>query len=144
MVTAGLLALGGTIQDAAADHPVFYAREGAAISGYDTVAYFTMGKPVLGEPDIAVKWKGAVWLFSSMAHRDKFEADPRSYAPQYGGYCAYGTAMGVAKPTDPQAWKIVDGKLYLMNTPGVLNLWLRDVDGTIQRSNLNWPAILAE
>jgi YHS domain-containing protein len=59
---------------------------GLAIKGFDTVAYFTLGKPVKGKKEFAVDWKGAKWFFSSREHMEMFEGSPERYAPQYGGY----------------------------------------------------------
>ncbi len=60
--------------------------DGIAIKGYDTVAYFTMSKPVKGSDNFAHEWNGAKWLFSSEEHLNLFAASPEKYAPQYGGY----------------------------------------------------------
>ncbi|MFT7594247.1 MAG: YHS domain-containing protein [Paracoccaceae bacterium] len=125
-----------------ADVPIFYAADGAAINGYDTVAYFTDGTPVKGKADYAVMWKGVVWQFSNLQNRETFEADPRSYAPQYGGYCAYAVSRGFRASTAPEAWRIVAGKLYLIHTPVVHQLWARDIDGNIARADVNWPGVL--
>jgi len=85
-----------------------------AIRGYDTVAYFTDGKAVQGSEAYSYKWLGATWWFASDAHRSRFAASPISYAPQYGGACAEGMAVGqVSVNTDPESWQIIDGKLYL-------------------------------
>lgn len=125
-----------------ADMPAFYSNKGAAIGGYDTVAYFTLGKPVRGKPDIAVMWKGALWLFSTRENREIFEANPRAYAPQYGGYCAYGMSKGRAAGTDPEAWKIVDGKLYLIHNRSYMKVWSGESSQYIASGNENWPAAL--
>ena len=138
-VLASLLLFGAV---ARADMPAFYSSKGAAIGGYDTVAYFTAGKAVRGEPDIAVMWKGALWLFSSRRNRDIFEANPRAYAPQYGGYCAYAMAKGRASGVNPEAWRIVDGKLYLIHDRVYMKVWLRDPAQYIVLGNRNWPAAL--
>jgi len=124
--------------------PVFYTDGDSAINGYDTVAYFTVGEPVEGRADIAVMWKGVIWRFSSRAHREAFEANPRAYAPQYGGYCAYGVSRGHRHITAPEAWYIDHGKLYLIHTRHVRTLWKRDMVGNIARADANWPSVLAE
>jgi len=59
---------------------------GVAIKGYDTVAYFTDGLAVIGNPEFETLWQDARWHFASAEHRDMFKADPERYAPQYGGY----------------------------------------------------------
>ena len=90
-----------------------------SISGYDPVAYFTDGRPVQGKADFEYVWRKLRWRFASGEHRDLFIKDPQQYAPQYDGYCAMGAADQAAahKDTvDPEAWAIVDGKLYLVHT----------------------------
>ena len=90
-----------------------------SISGYDPVAYFTDGRPVRGKADFEYVWRKLRWRFASGEHRDLFVKDPQRYAPQYDGYCAMGVAVEAAahKDTvDPEAWAIVDGKLYLVHS----------------------------
>ncbi|MDF1715807.1 MAG: YHS domain-containing (seleno)protein [Antarcticimicrobium sp.] len=127
---------------ALAEMPVFYTRQGVAIGGYDTVAYFTEGGAVQGRPDFAVMWKGAVWLFATRKNREIFEANPRAYAPQYGGYCAFAMSKGQASGTNPEAWKIVDGKLYLIHNHTYMKVWLQDPAQYIVLSDANWPGPL--
>ena len=115
-----------------------------AVEGYDVVAYFTDGKAVRGDNDFEHEWMGATWRFASAAHRDAFAKDPGKYAPQYGGYCAFGVSRGYAVGIDPDAWKIVDGKLYLNYNAEVQQTWLGDVPGHIRKANENWPKVLAE
>ncbi len=141
-LTALLLTVFSLVPMARAEQPIFHAREGAAIGGYDTVAYFTDGRAVPGAADIMVMWKGVVWHFSSDAHREAFEANPRAYAPQYGGYCAYAVSFGQLMGTDPTSWQIVDGKLYLAHSAPVLRIWSGDVPGYLVQSEANWPAVL--
>jgi len=139
-----VMLLTGLAAQVRADAPVFFAGDGAAINGYDTVAYFTDGAPVKGNADFAVMWKGVVWWFSSLQNRETFEADPRSYAPQYGGYCAYAVSRGYRTSTAPEAWQIVAGKLYLIHTVSVHQLWVHDIDRNIARADANWPGVLRD
>lgn len=112
-----------------------------AIKGYDTVAYFTEKKPVLGSAEFTATYKNAIYRFSSAEHRDMFKANPAKYAPQYGGYCAMGVALEQKFDTDPTAWYISDNKLYLNLNPAVQKKWLSDVPGFIQTAEQNWPEI---
>lgn len=114
---------------------------GVAIEGYDPVAYFTDGKPVEGSDDFTVEHNGATWHFASAANRDAFAADPEAYAPQYGGYCAWAVSQGYTAPIDPDAWKIVDDKLYLNYSEGVQKRWAADIPGNIAKGDGNWPSI---
>jgi enamine deaminase RidA (YjgF/YER057c/UK114 family) len=118
-----------------------------AISGYDTVAYFTDGKPVPGQPGHEYVWHDARWRFSSPAHRDLFVRDPDHYAPQYDGYCAGGmTGADFAGPhkdtVDPEVWMIVDGKLYLAHFGGpLLDEWKEKAAENIKLADDNWKFV---
>ena len=112
-----------------------------AVHGYDVVAYFTEGEPVEGNSSYTAEHEGATYQFSSAENREKFEADPVAYAPQYGGYCAFGTAMGRKFDGDPTAWRIVDDKLYLNLNKDIQTRWLTDVPGFIRGAENNWPII---
>ena len=124
--------------------PSIFAEDSIAIRGTDPVAYFTQGRPVEGSTEFAYEWNGATWLFSSALNRARFISDPEAYAPQYGGYCAFAASEGNLASTVPEAWTIVDGKLYLNYSLEVQQLWLRDVPGNIAKANANWPGILAQ
>ena len=129
---------------AAADEPVHQTLLGNAIDGTDPVAYFTEGRPVEGSSEFTHDWNGARWRFSSAQNRDAFAADPEKYAPQYGGYCAWAVSQGYTASTDPEAWKIVDGKLYLNYSLGVRDTWRQDIPGNIVKADQNWPKVLEE
>jgi hypothetical protein len=112
-----------------------------AIKGYDTVAYFTMDKPVMGSNKFTATYKNSIFQFANAKHRDLFKADSAKYAPQYGGYCAMGVAMNLKFDTDPTAWKIVEGKLYLNLNKDVQKSWLKNVPGNLQTAEGNWPEL---
>ena len=120
--------------------PVF-AEDGIAIRGTDPVAYFTDGRAVPGDAAIHADWMGARWQFASAEHRALFVADPAAYAPQFGGYCSWAVAEGYTAAIDPEAWKIVDGKLYLNYSVRVQKKWARDIAGNIARADANWPGL---
>lgn len=115
--------------------------EGYAVHGYDVVAYFKQGKPVAGDSRFTAQHEGVTYRFSSAEHRDAFTSDPASYAPQYGGYCAFGAAMGRKFDGDPNAWAIVDGKLYLNLNKNIQARWKENVPGFVKGANNNWPLI---
>jgi len=117
---------------------------GLAVDGYDVVAYFTAGKPVEGNAAHSAKWNGAVWRFASAEHKAAFEKEPERYAPAYGGYCAWAVANGYTADTDPAAWAIVDGRLYLNYSQKVQAQWRQDVPGNIAKADVNWPKLLAD
>jgi YHS domain-containing protein len=128
---------------AAAQKALIYSDSNGAIQGYDPVAYFTEGRPVRGSREFTHQWKGATWRFASAENRERFAAAPEKYAPQYGGYCAYGVASGYAVKIEPDAWRVVDGKLYLNYDRSVQATWASDIQGYVRKANANWPGVLA-
>ena len=120
----------------------FYSnKNGLAIKGYDPVAYFNEQKAVEGKNDFFYDWSGVKWLFKSQANLDAFKMEPQKFAPQYGGFCAYGTSENHLSPTDPNAWTIVDGKLYLNYNKDVKGLWSKDIPERIKKADANFPAL---
>ena len=117
------------------------ARNGLAIDGYDPVAYFVEGKPLKGNPAISVEIDGTRYYFASTATREMFVKNPQQYAPQYGGFCAYAVSRGYTADIDPQAWAVVDGKLYLNYSKRAQRLWQEDVPGNIRKGDANWPRL---
>ncbi len=120
----------------------YFEDDGLAIGGYDPVAYFTDGKPVEGEERFSLDHDGTTWRFASAANRDTFKADPAKYAPQYGGFCAYAVSQGYTAKIEPDAWRIVDGKLYLNYSTSVNRRWAEDIKGYIEAGDRNWPEIV--
>ena len=114
---------------------------GLAIRGYDPVAYFTQGEPVEGDRDFEYEWKGATWRFATAENREAFIRDPESYVPQYGGYCAWAVSQGKTASIDPEAWRIVDGKLYLNYSAKVQRTWEEDIPGFIKLADANWSKL---
>lgn len=117
---------------------IFVDEQGLAIRGTDPVAYFTEGRPVAGQSEFSYTWNDATWLFASAEHRDQFAENPEQYAPQYGGFCALAVSQGKTATTDPDAWRIVDGKLYLNYSRERQITWEKDIPGNIQKADANW------
>lgn len=112
-----------------------------AIRGYDPVAYFTESKAVKGKDELVYNWNSANWYFSSRQNLDLFKANPEKYAPQYGGYCAYGLSNGYKAPTDANAWTIENGKLYLNYNIEVREMWNKEKKDRIEKADKNWPQV---
>ena len=100
-----------------------------------------MSKPTPGNPAITATYQGATYLFASTADRDLFVASPEKYIPQYGGFCAYGTALGHKAPIDPEAFTIIDGLLYLNYDKSIWATFNEDPVGYIGKANTNWPTV---
>ncbi|MGH1466408.1 MAG: YHS domain-containing (seleno)protein [Cognatishimia sp.] len=127
---------------ALAAKPEIYAANGLAIKGYDPVGYFTRSTHVQGLAQHSLHWKGAEWRFATAENLARFQADPAGHAPQYGGYCAFAVAHGATAKTDPDAWTIHNGKLYLNFNKSVRRKWRKDIPGFVKKADQNWPMVL--
>lgn len=111
------------------------------LNGYDAVAYFTEGKPVKGSEKYTAAHGGAIYRFASAANRDLFRKSPTKYAPVYGGYCAYGAAVGKKFAVDGKAFEVLNGTLYVNKNKDVYETWSKDKPGNIDKADANWPRI---
>jgi len=114
---------------------------GIALNGFDPVAYFESGKPVRGRPDHASKIEGITYLFASRENQIAFEKAPDRFRPAYGGWCSYGVRVGKKYATDPAAWTIIDGRLFLHLDLGTKKVWSIDRDKNIEVADRLWPQI---
>jgi len=114
----------------------------AAVSGYDTVAFFTDAKPVNGSPFISAEYQGATYFFTSEEHKALFTASPEKYVPQCGGFCAFGVGLGKLFPVDINTWQVRDGKLYLNLNGEILKKFNTDFDGNVAKANQLWPELV--
>ena len=115
--------------------------DGLAIKGYDPVAYFTLGEPTLGKAEFEHVWQDSRWWFASAEHRDRFQSDPERYAPRYGGFCAGGMALGRIWDVDPEAWVIVDDRLYLNWSKDGRDEFAADPEPHIAQADANWERL---
>lgn len=119
----------------------FNESNGVAIKGHDPVAFFTEGKPVRGRDDLRFDYKGSTFVFANADNRAAFAADPEKYAPQYGGYCAFGTARGYKADIDPATFTVIDGRLYLNYNAQVQREWTADRPRFIRQADERWPTV---
>ena len=122
----------------------FTTQTDTAINGYDSVAYFTKNAPVVGLDANTYEWKGAKWKFSTQANLELFKANPEKYAPQYGGYCAFGVANDGLVKVDPNQFTIYEGKLYLNYDASVQKEWLKDIPGYNRKADAKFQSLLAK
>jgi YHS domain-containing protein len=142
--TALHLAAAATVAMLASAAPVAAGPDAPlAIKGYDPVAYFTIGKPTKGSPDIAYDWDDHRYLFANAEHRDRFKADPVKYAPQFGNYCAMALALGEVVVANPENWLISEGKLYVFGKPAPMGpvLFQKDLSANVVKANQNRPIL---
>lgn len=125
-----------------AQQPEVFQTKGYAINGYDVVSYFTETKPAKGDSSYAIEWNNAKWLFATSKNMELFKKDPEKYAPQYGGYCAYGCSRGYKAPTTYDAYSIVNGKLYFNYNTDVRVIWNKYQENFIKKADVNWIQIV--
>ena len=112
-----------------------------AIQGYDTVAYFTNAKAVKGNKSFSYQWHGMTWIFLNKKHRNMFASNPKKFAPQYDGYCAWAMTEKRLANTNPNVWRIVQGKLYLNCSRAAYAKWIKDIPGNIKKADANWSKL---
>jgi len=141
LLASMLVLTAAAVTGAGQSKPVAVDSNHIAIRGYDPVAYFTDGRAIKGTSEFEYVFADAKWQFASAAHREMFVADPEHYMPQYGGFCAGGTVFGALAPADPQAWMIVNGKLYMLASKKALNEWKASSAENIRQANAQWTAM---
>ncbi len=139
-LTAAALVL--TLNAVAGDLVNVSGASNIAVGGYDTVAFFTDKKPINGDPGISAAFQGATYIFASKEHKELFAAAPEKYAPQCGGYCAYGVSVGALFPVDISTWQVRDGKLYLNLNKSILKKFNADFAINVAKADKNWPALV--
>lgn len=131
----------GVIANAADKKLVNKDADGFALERHDPVSFFTDGKAVKGDPKIQSIYQGARYVFTSAEHKQIFDKDPAKYAPQYGGYCAYGMAKGHPAPVQIDTWQIINGRLMLNYDADVKQKFDKDHEGYIRKADENWPKV---
>jgi hypothetical protein len=115
--------------------------EPVMLLGHDPIAYFTLGKPLRGDPAIRVALPGRTYFFASEEHRRMFIAEPAKYEPQYGGFCANGTPFKIKLGSDPTEWEIRDGRLFIFGDIVGHSFWSLDPAFNVQHADKVWPEI---
>ncbi len=115
------------------------AGQPVMLLGYDPVAYFTEGKPVRGQADLAVSLPERTYYFASSAHREAFQANPQKFEPQYGGFCASGAAFAIKLGSDPTSWQIEGGRLFIFGDVLGKIAWQLDPAWNIGHADRLWP-----
>jgi YHS domain-containing protein len=120
----------------------FYEEKGVALSSYDALSYFTPSPdPILGVKELSYDYQGSKFYFITPTHLHAFEGNPEKYAPQYGGFDAYGVSQGRKVGAHPRVFAIVDGKLYLFSDLDSRKNWKKDVSGNIARASEQWSQV---
>ena len=132
-----LAVLAAPISALAAD----FTHSTPGVSGYDVVSYQTGEKPLRGNGNHVATHEGVTYVFINEKNKETFERNPSRYVPAYGGFCAFGAAVGKKFVGDPDVWKVVDGRLYLNLDTKIQAKWNEDNAGNIRKANANWAKI---
>jgi hypothetical protein len=138
---AGATALVACGQFAAAAPEALPAGRRIALNGHDPISYFTDGRPEKGMDEFWFAFDDTVYLFRNAEHRALFAGDPERYAPQYAGFCAGGVYKGYKTEPDPEAWTIVNGRLFVMQRKDFVPEFKRDSAAIIGQADTNWPKL---
>ncbi len=133
-VAAGLAACGTPYATVAnkAGKPVM-------LLGHDPVSYFTRGAPERGKPELEVSLPERTYYFASDEQRRLFVANPSKYEPQYAGFCASGAAYAIKLGSDPTAWAVRDGRLFIFGDVLGKTAWELDPAWNIGHADALWP-----
>ena len=108
--------------------------EPVMLLGHDPVAYFTRGVP-----QFQVSLPERSYYFASAEHKALFEANPQRYEPQYGGFCSSGAAFAIKLGSDPGAWQIFDGRLFIFGDVLGKSAWGVDPAWNVAHADALWP-----
>ncbi len=116
-----------------------------ALQGYSPVSYLDLGIAQKGLKEYKAAHDGLTYYFTSRDQKNKFEASPEKYVPQYGGYCAFGVSVGAKFRTDPNKFVVKDGKyfLYLYDLEvDAQQLWLAgNHEKLVVKADDNWTKL---
>jgi YHS domain-containing protein len=126
--------------EATAAPPVF-VKDGFALGGYDSAAYWTSKKATMGTPALSFQWDGVNWLFANQTNRDAFAASPAKYAPGFNGYCPFCLAGGKLVPGIGSMWDVHKGKLYLLLSQRIKDDFMMKADYYVERATAYWAKL---
>lgn len=117
---------------------------GRALGGYDPVAYFMWNEPRMGDDALQLDWAGVTWLFVDEGTRAAFRDAPKTYAPMFGGRCAFSVAQGRPAEGSPRHFAVHRGRLLLFVDAAARAAFLLDPDRLMAEAERRWPAILTD
>ena len=142
-VTLCLLALTSLLTACGTPYATVPNRLGEPVMllGYDPVAYFILGQPLRGKPDLKANLPERTYYFASSENKALFDANPAKYEPQYGGFCSSGAAFAVKLGSDPTAWQIHEGRLFIFGDVLGQAAWQVDPAWNLAHGDRLWPVI---
>lgn len=142
LILVGLSLAPSPIRAATTERVVVNRHTGLAIDGFDPVAYFVDGTPLLGRAGLEYRFAGASWRFRNEGNRSAFAANPGVYMPRFGGHDPIAAARGTGTAGHPDIWVIVENRLYLFYGPETRDLFVDDPGQAIAAAERHWPEVL--
>jgi YHS domain-containing protein len=121
--------------------PGVFIKDGFALGGYDSTAYWTVNKAAMGKPPFSFQWAGGNWLFATQANRDAFAAEPERFAPAFNGYCPFCLTGGKLVPGLGDIFAMHKGKLYLLISQRVKDEFVMKADYYVERATTYWAKL---
>lgn len=113
---------------------------GAALLGFDPVAYFIDNKARRGSEAHQAMFGGKLWLFTSDANKSAFVSNPKPYVPAFGGYDPVGVAAGIVVSSIPEFFVVEDSRIYLFRHARSREAFLAD-RSILGQAERNWPQV---
>lgn len=113
--------------------------------GNDLVSYYH-GTVKKGKPEYTKEYDGQTLYFSNQENLDLFNAAPKKYMPEFGGWCATAMSMNTKLIPNYNFYKIEEGKLLFFAIQAFLNartLWERDTVTSYKNAVINYDFIAA-
>ena len=122
-------------------------KDGLVIDGYDPVAYFTEKKAIKGKSEWKSNYNGLSYLFSTKENKLTFDAEPKKYEVQFGGFCAYAVSQGHVSPIDPNFCYVQKDKqnierLICQHNAKAQKLWEEAPVKLLVDADSYWPAVV--
>ncbi|MEZ4793639.1 MAG: YHS domain-containing (seleno)protein [Gelidibacter sp.] len=116
-----------------------------ALQGFSPVSYLDLGIAQKGLKEHKAIYDGLAYYFTSEDQKKSFEANPKKYLPEYGGYCAFGISVGAKFRVDPNKFVVKNGKYYLFLYDlevDAQQLWLEgNHKELVEKANSNWTKL---
>ncbi|CCE11781.1 conserved exported hypothetical protein [Bradyrhizobium sp. STM 3843] len=129
------------VQAATTERIIANRFSGLAIDGFDPVAYFVDGQPILGLQEFEAWQGGVVWRFHNEGNRASFLAHPEVYGPQFGGYDPMDVARGVTVAGNPRLWLVADQRLFLFSREESREAFAADPERYLRQATERWRVL---
>ncbi len=115
-----------------------------AMDGYDVTAFFTDKKAVKGDVTFSSDYQGVTYYFATLPAKNLFDANPKRYIPQFGGYCAVAASFNKLEHAQIDLFDLYEVKLYFARNEKAQKMWEKDKKGVKERAGQLWPCLVID